>query len=98
VNPRRAMGSNCWAHKHRELVPIEVHHVWPLGAGGPNVRENKVSVCSNAHSSCHDLLLKMLNAHTTALPWLVRRRYGRKVRRLAEAGYQAIQTKTVVTP
>ena len=94
----RAMGTDCWAHRHRELVPLEVHHIWPTSAGGPNTRANKVSLCSNAHSSCHDLLAKMVKAETAALPWVVRRRYGRKIRRLAVAGYAAITTNTVTAP
>lgn len=93
-----AMGRDCWAHRHRDDVPLEDHHVWPVGNGGPNVRTNKVRICSNAHSSVHDLLSKMLAAHTTAVPWAVRRRYGRKVRRLATAGFQAITTRVIVTP
>jgi hypothetical protein len=98
TGPRRAMGMDCWAHKHREMVPLELHHVWPVGEGGPNVKANRVSVCSNAHSSVHDLLSKMLAAHTTDIPWTVRRRYGRKVRRLATAGYLAILTQRIVVP
>lgn len=94
----KPMGRTCWAHHHREQVPLEVHHVWPKGAGGPDVAANKVTICANAHSSCHDLLLKMLKAGTVKPPWLVRRLYGRKVRRLAVAGYTAIQTRTVVAP
>jgi hypothetical protein len=91
------MGQTCWAHRHRELVPVEVHHVWPLGAHGPNVAANKVTLCANAHSSVHDLLLKMLKTGGQ-VPWATRRLYGRKVRRVAAAGYTAIQTKTVTTP
>jgi hypothetical protein len=98
MNATRTMGRTCWAHHHREQVPLEVHHVWPVGANGPNVAANRVTICANAHSSVHDLLLKMLKADTTNLPWLVRRLYGRKVRRLAVAGFQAIKTKTVITP
>jgi hypothetical protein len=95
----RAMGDNCWAHKHRELVPIEVHHVWPVGNGGPNVKENKVSLCANAHSfHSRSAGEDGEGGHRRAVPWLVRRRYGRKVRRLASAGFQAIKTRLVVTP
>jgi 5-methylcytosine-specific restriction endonuclease McrA len=92
-----AMGRECWAHTHREDVPLELHHVWPKGQGGPDVKANRVVICSNAHSAAHDLLAKMLKEHTTALPWSVKRRYGRKVRRLAEVGYAAITTKVVQT-
>lgn len=98
MNAYKAMGTECWCHKHRELIPYEDHHVWPLGAGGPNVKENKVRICANAHSSVHDLLLKMLKADTADLPWVVRRSYGRKVRRLAVAGFTAIKTRVVVQP
>lgn len=93
-----AMGRNCWAHVHRDDVPLEDHHVWPLGNGGPNVKANRLRVCSNAHSSTHDLLAKMLAAPAGRVPWRVRIRYGRKVRCLAAAGYQAITTRTVVAP
>jgi hypothetical protein len=92
------MGSDCWAHRHRELVPIEVHHVWPKGEGGPDHKFNKVRVCSNAHSATHDLLARMKAAHTDRLPWRTMRGYGWKVRRLARAGYQATTERRVVIP
>jgi 5-methylcytosine-specific restriction endonuclease McrA len=92
------MGRDCWAHRHRDDVPLEVHHVWPLGHGGPDAKPNKVSLCANAHSATHDLLAKMLKAGTHRPPWLVRIRYGRGVRRLAVAGYAAIKARTVIAP
>ncbi len=92
------MGRECWAHRHREDVPIEMHHVWPKGQGGPDTKNNKKALCSNAHSATHDLLSKMQRAGTHRLPWLVRRRYGRKVRQLADAGFKAIATRVVVEP
>jgi hypothetical protein len=93
TGPVTAMGTNCWAHKHRELVPIEVHHVFPLGDGGPNVAANKVPICSNAHSSAHDLLDKMRKG---PVPWPVRRRYGVRVRHIAATGWEAIQRQEVI--
>jgi hypothetical protein len=92
------VGTGCWAHRHRELVPLESHHVWPLGHDGPNTTANRILICSNAHSACHDLLAKMLKAPTGRVPWPVRRQYGLRVRRLAEAGYRAIQDRQVVRP
>lgn len=92
------MGSDCWAHVHLSHVPLEDHHVWPLGEGGPNVKDNRRRVCSNAHSSVHDLLAKMRKADGGRVPWAVRRRYGRRVRRLAAAGYQAITERQIVAP
>lgn len=92
------MGRACWAHRHRDDVPMELHHVWPKGNGGPDAKPNRVMLCSNAHSSTHDLLTKMLRAGTPGLPWAIRRRYGRRVRRLAAAGFQAITTHAIVAP
>lgn len=91
-----AMGRTCWVHQHRDDVPLEVHHVWPLGHGGPDTKPNKVSLCANAHSAVHDLLAKMLKAGTPRLPWLVRIRYGHRVRRLAATGYAAIKARMVI--
>lgn len=93
-----AMGRTCWAHRHRDDVPLEVHHVWPLGNGGPNIAANKVTICSNAHSAAHDLLAKMLKADTPRIPWKVRIRYGYRVRRIATAGFTAIKTRRVTAP
>jgi hypothetical protein len=98
TTPMQAMGTDCWAHRHRELVPLEVHHIWPKGDRGPDVAANRISICSNAHSSTHDLLAKILKADGGRVPWPVRRRYGMRVRHLAEAGYRAIQSGQIVRP
>jgi hypothetical protein len=85
-----AMGHMCACHFHRSLVPIEIHHVWPLGEGGPNVASNKVTVCANGHSSIHDLLAKLVKGQGK-VPWSVRIHYGWRTRRIAARGYAAIQ-------
>jgi len=80
------MGTTCACHKHREMVPIEIHHIWPLGMDGSDTKENKVSLCANAHGAIHgylDLLLK----HEGRVPWFKARVYGRVVRAYAMLGY-----------
>lgn len=49
---------NCRCVADHRPVPLEmhVHHVWPLGDGGPNVTGNMVTLCPTTHSSAHDLL------------------------------------------
>jgi len=84
------MNMGCEVHKHRELVPIERHHVWPLGQGGPNVEANKVTVCANGHYSIHALLDLLLKGRGK-VPWTTRRQYGRGVRKYAQLGYDRIQ-------
>lgn len=88
TGPATASGRDCAVHVHRSLVPIEVHHVWPLGMGGPNRAGNRVRVCSNGHSSAHDYL-DLLVAGQGSVPWRMAVRYGWRVRRLAKRGYEA---------
>jgi 5-methylcytosine-specific restriction endonuclease McrA len=80
----------CSVHKHRELVPIDRHHIWPLGEGGPDIEENLVAVCPNGHRQIHDLLRRMKKGKGV-VTWLVARRYGKKVRAYAKLGYDRIQ-------
>jgi len=75
-------GLNCVAHRHDSLVPIEVHHVWPIGYHGPNITSNKVPLCANAHSDTHYLLEALLGSKNPD-----RREYGAGVRTLALRGY-----------
>lgn len=32
---------------------LEVHHVWPLGEGGPDTTDNAAAVCPNCHRASH---------------------------------------------
>lgn len=82
------MGVDCACHHHREWVPLEIHHVWPKGDGGPDVPTNKVTICENAHGAIHSLLDHMRKG---PVPWIIRRRYGRKVRAFAQLGYDRMQ-------
>lgn len=90
-----AMGRDCWAHRHQEDVPLEDHHIWPLGEGGPDKKANRIRVCSNAHSATHDLLAKLKKG---PVAWTIRRRYGVRVRALAIAGLDAMRTREVHRP
>lgn len=37
-------------------LELEVHHIWPLGMGGPDVAANKIPVCPTTHTNTHELL------------------------------------------
>ncbi len=85
------MGRDCAVHRHREDVPLEVHHIWPMGDGGPDKAHNRVRLCANAHGAIHDLIDKGRKVKGPGnLPWLLKRRYGRKVRQLAATGWAFI--------
>lgn len=81
-----AMGTTCAVHVHRSWVPLEIHHILPLGLGGPNKAENKCSVCSNGHGQVHEFI-RLLTVYGGKVPWLKALRFGRKVRALATRGY-----------
>jgi HNH endonuclease len=83
-----AMGRLCAVHRHRDDVPLEVHHVIPLGYGGKDVPANRVSLCSNGHSAVHDYEIQ-LRRHVGVVPWRKRVRYGPRVRGLGRTAYEA---------
>lgn len=89
-NPRGVvMGETCAVHRHRELVPLHRHHVLPQEFDGPDSSDNMITVCANGHYSIH-AMLDLLKKNDGVVPWIVRRRYGRKVRQFAERGYREI--------
>lgn len=57
------MGTDCAVHSHREWVPLNVHHIWPRGLGGPDTPDNKVSLCMNAHGSVHEVIRRLIKGN-----------------------------------
>ena len=84
------MGTGCAVHRHRQLVPLQVHHVHPTGMGGADVAANRVTLCANGHYAVHALLDLLLKGDGR-VPWRVRRQYGHRVRNYAAAGYRAVR-------
>lgn len=91
-----AMTEECGVHRHHEWVPGASHHVWPVGDGGPNIPANRIWLCYNGHMSVHSYIDKLRVSKTSkAIPWVIRRRYGRRVRALAELGWDRIQRQAM---
>lgn len=80
---------DCAAHRHDHLVPVESHHVHPLGYHGPDTAANRTQVCANAHSDAHYLLARLLKTGGH-LPWAEERTYGIGVRAIAHRGFAAV--------
>lgn len=80
----------CVVHRHRDYVPIERHHRWPLYLGGPDTRANIVPLCANGHSAVHEYL-RLLARGGGKVSWYRAMRYGPKVRALAKLGYDEWQ-------
>jgi hypothetical protein len=92
----RSTRAPCQVHnQHAPTTHInEVHHVWPLGAGGPDVPENKVTVCATGHNNIHDLLSKWLKVGGDP-GWDVQRHYTRQERTLAQLGFERIKRQAL---
>jgi len=59
----------CVLHKqHGSAEPLaeEVHHIWPRAMGGPDIKENRVSICPTGHTNVHRLIHLLL--HDLPLP------------------------------
>lgn len=83
---------------HTNHIPAthlnEQHHVWPLGAQGPDIPANKVIVCATGHNNIHELL-KVFIAMRGKVPYSELRRYSYKERELAKLGYERIQRRAM---
>ena len=81
-------GYECKCHKHKDKVPQEHHHVWPLGYHGPDEQSNIIFICCNAHSDIH-YYMEYLLRHNGERPedW---RTYGNLVRQWAVKGYNEV--------
>lgn len=82
INPATAV---CQLHRRHEPLPLElqVHHVWPLGVGGPDIASNRAVVCPTGHRNLH----KRMRDLVAGLP--APRTGNLKERRYAMQGYQA---------
>lgn len=72
---------------HPPLLVLDRHHLWPLGWGGPDIADNIVPICPNAHRLAHTLLNRMKKAGSP-LSYAEARKYGLVVRSLAERGWK----------
>lgn len=75
----------------------EGHHVWPIGAGGPDRPENMRWLCGNTHNSVH-VLWRLYERHHGHPPAEVLRTFRRYVRDLVADGWaQATATERSVS-
>lgn len=92
VEPMRTTSQPCQVHgKHIPASHVNhFHHVWPLGEGGPDVPENKVTVCPTGHYNIHDLL-REYKVRRGQVPYNVLRRYSFKEREIAQLGWDRMR-------
>jgi hypothetical protein len=80
------MGTDCQVHTHEGWVPINAHHVWPLGMGGPDIAANKVNLCMNGHGQVHAYMDHLIR-YGEDIPNDIRWHFGPKVRSYAMFGW-----------
>lgn len=81
-------GVTCAVHVHDSPVPLEDHHIHPLGYHGPDTAANKARVCSNAHGDTHYYLEYLLKHNGQRPPnW---RTWSPRARALAVIGYARV--------
>lgn len=87
----------CGCVKKHTPIPRELHrhHVWPEGAGGPNIRSNLRWLCPTTHSNVHKLWREYEKAKGTP-NHIVLSQFGPYVQRLVADGWA--QMIAVVRP
>lgn len=65
---------------------LHSHHVWPLGEGGPNVRDNLLWLCPTTHMNVHELW-RLMDKHAGAVPSELLQPFSRYVRAVVRRGW-----------
>lgn len=91
----------CSANHQPGVLELTIHHVWPLGEGGPDDPANEVSVCPTTHYNVHELLRAMIAADREISLYEFSAKYGevavsRYARNLAATGYRRIKAQAMV--
>ncbi len=90
--------ARCEIHKdpwHRPRVSVaDVHHVWPRGDGGPDIPENRVTLCVQSHRNVHELLNRYREAKGMPAREVLRG-FSTKERALAATGWDRMQRKAM---
>lgn len=79
----------CVLHRHHSphLERTHVHHIFPLGWGGPDTADNEAPCCPTGHDSIH-ILLEAYRRHDGEPPWEVRKEFGPAERAMAAEGWR----------
>ena len=73
----------------------EIHHIWPLGAGGPATPENELNRCPTTHSNVH-IVERLWKRYGSRPPWELLRRFNSSTRDLGRRAYQSAREQRLV--
>lgn len=85
----------CSLHRYHSPRPAysQLHHIWPLGLGGPEKASNRIPVCGTGHNNIHQLLNFYVDFKGTP-PWPIRREFGPGEREIAAEGWRRFVMST----
>lgn len=85
-------GRRCVGHAYHSPRPArsDIHHVVPIGWGGPEDKANRVPLCQTGHANVH-LLLDFYKDFNGSVPWPIRREFGPGERKIAAEGWRRYQ-------
>ena len=86
---------NCVTDHRPRGDELDLHPVWPLAHGGPEIETNELPLCPNMHRSVHEYLRALIR-NKGQLPWATKRNYSPYCRRIAEQGYRRIIAQAMV--
>jgi HNH endonuclease len=76
---------NCVGKHIPKPMELHRHHIWPVGEGGPDTKENLLTLCPSTHSNVHRLW-RLYEKHDGRPPWEILRNYSEYVRWVVEKG------------
>lgn len=94
-------GQVCRCSVNHQPAPLElvIHHVWPMGDGGPDDPANEEFICPTTHYNVHELYRAMKREGREISHYEFTQRYSAPVSRFAHAmallGYQRFVRKAL---
>lgn len=81
---------NCVTNHTPSTVSVEIHHIHPQYAGGPDHIDNLEPLCPTSHSMVHKYI-RLLDQYDEQIPWEIRRLFNSNIRALAIQGWNAMK-------
>lgn len=100
---RVPVSCQCVGKHIPKVMETEKHHIWPIGEGGPDIKENLLVLCPTTHSNIHKLwrIYEKVGGRPS---WEILKNYSEFAREVVEKGRelrraheQAIRDATIAT-
>lgn len=96
----QGLSCKCSVNHQPGILELTIHHVWPMGDGGPNDPANEVAVCPTTHYNVHEMYRAMKKAgreiSIREFSAIYEASVSRYARDLAALGYRRFTAKAMV--